>query len=433
MPRLDEVADRLERSAFARRTAWLGGLSPLATLRTFTPGAQALLAETERAAERALHVARGVLVLLLIGLGAWLAGDLVPAPVLAGALAASALGWWLLWRLLARPRLPYALRAGLVLFDAALALRIAVFVQSPAYAASGASAVLGPADAAAVTPMLLLLVAATGAYRLDPRLAILSMWSALGGYLYAAWALSIPTAPAVIGGALIVFTGVLGTNAARLFRHLALKAREEEVLERYVPGALTRELARTGDPLGPGRDVEITVLIVDIRGYTRRTERLAPSEAVAFLNEYFRIVVGPLAARGAVLDKYVGDGVFSFFEGEEHRARALSATREILAAVEAHNASRPDDEDLRIGIAVHSGQALVGTIGSAHKREYTAIADAVNVTARLEELNKQFDSRVVASEAVLAGAPPDLAAGFVGPETTDLRGREAALAVYYLP
>ena len=125
--------------------------------------------------------------------------------------------------------------------------------------------------------------------------------------------------------------------------------------------------------------------------------------------------------------------MFTFFEGADHRGRALSASREILAAVERHNAERLDEEELRIGIAVHSGQALVGTIGSTHKREYTAIADAVNVTSRLEELNKQFGSRVVASEAVLEGAPPELAAGFVGPERTDIRGREAALAVYYLP
>jgi len=72
-----------------------------------------------------------------------------------------------------------------------------------------------------------------------------------------------------------------------------------------VPEALVAELARTGEPLGAGREVDITVVIVDIRGYTRRVERLSPRDAVAFLNDYFSVVVAPLAAEGAVLDKYI--------------------------------------------------------------------------------------------------------------------------------
>ena len=82
-------------------------------------------------------------------------------------------------------------------------------------------------------------------------------------------------------------------------------------------------------------------------------------------------------------------------------------------------------------MALHTGPALVGTIGSHHKREYTVIADTVNVTSRLEELNKRFGSSVVASEDTLRAAN-DGADGFEGPETVELRGHAAPLRVYHL-
>jgi adenylate cyclase len=212
-----------------------------------------------------------------------------------------------------------------------------------------------------------------------------------------------------------------------------LKAREEAVLERYVPEALVEELARSGDPLGAGRETEVTLLIVDVRGYTERAERLTPREAVAFLNDYFSLVVAPLAAEGAVLDKYIGDGVFAFFEGGEQQRRAVRASRAILAAVDRYNDGRPGADALVIGIALHTGRALVGTIGAEQKREYTAIADAVNVAARLEELNKTFRSSVVASEAVVQAVAVEETAGFVGPVVVPVRGHEAPIAVRYLP
>jgi adenylate cyclase len=252
-------------------------------------------------------------------------------------------------------------------------------------------------------------------------------------YAYVAWALGVSQNLAFLSGAVIAFTGILGVQMARVFRHTMLKAREQAVLERYVPEALVHELARVGDPADNGRESDITVVIVDIRGYTRRVERLTPREAVAFLNDYFSVVVAPLAAEGAVLDKYIGDGVFAFIEGADQQRRALRAARAILAAIASFNQSRPAAEPVAIGIALHSGRALVGTIGADAKREYTAIADAVNLAARLEELNKTFGSSVVASEVMLHAVAPEERTGFVGPLTTTIRGHEAPLAVRYLP
>lgn len=432
-PLSTRVAEWLERSGLAARLEGLGPLSPLLTLATFAPGAQLLLAAAERDAERGLHLARG---LFLVGLGLAGVWALGPAVLLANApvwalfgvpLAALAL-WFLVWRELGRAAPSPWLRYALVVVDALMALRVLALARSPL---PRVPSLLPESDVAAVAGPLLLYVAVSGAFRLDPRLAAFSTFCALGGYAVVAASLALPTRQALLVGAAIWTAGFVGAQAARVFRYIALKAGEQAVLERYVPEALTRELARTGDPTGEGTECEVTVLIVDVRGYTQRTERLTPRAAVAFLNEYFAIVVAQLAAEGAVLDKYVGDGVFSFFQGEQHAARALRAARAIVAAVERSNADRAG-EPLRIGVAVHTGPALVGTIGSHHKREYTVIADTVNVAARLEELNKSFGSAIVVSDQALraAGAGPN---GLVGPNTVELRGHAAPLSVHYLP
>jgi adenylate cyclase len=385
-------------------------------------------------AERALHVARGVLVAVILVVFVFQRD--VPAKLRTFAalgVAAFTVLWVLVWRALRRPQPPRRLPYALVLADAWIAIRGAVAVHTPLYAAVGGDRYLTPAELAAGAGPLLTLVATTGAFRLIPRMAVYSTCVAVLSYAYVAVALGVSRNLGLLTGAVIAFTGLLGVQVARVFRHTMLKAREQAVLERYVPEALVEELTRTGDPLGAGREADITVVIVDIRGYTRRAERLTPREAVVFLNDYFSLVVGPLAAEGAVLDKYVGDGVFAFLEGADQERRALRAARAILAAVATYNRGRPTAEPLVIGIALHAGRALVGTIGAEQKREYTAIADAVNLAARLEELNKTFDAAVIASEAVLRPLGAVEHADFVGPITTPIRGHEAPLAVRYLP
>jgi class 3 adenylate cyclase len=424
----------LERSALARRLEALDAFSPLARLRIDGPGSRALLRGVERAAERALHVARGLFFAILLVMFVLQTGK-SPALVVFTALAFPliALLWIVVWRMLRRPAPPRALPYVLILADTWLALRGPIAVRTPLWAAIGAAGYLTPSELGAMSGAWLTVVAITGAFRLNPRLAVFSTIVALLAHTVIVAVLGMSWNVALAIGAMILFAGALGVQVARVFRYTMLKAREEAVLERYVPEALVEELARTGDPLGAGRETDISVLIVDIRGYTQRVERLTPRDAVAFLNDYFSVVVAPLADEGAVLDKYIGDGVFAFLEGTEHQRRALRAARAILEEVDRHNAKRPPFGPVTIGIALHTGRALVGTIGAEQKREYTAIADAVNVAARLEELNKTYRSSIVASEAVMEAVLPEERTGFVGPAVVQLRGRDAAIAVRYLP
>lgn len=177
-----------------------------------------------------------------------------------------------------------------------------------------------------------------------------------------------------------------------------------------------------------GRVEEVTLLLCDIRGFTRLSEHLSPAETVALVNAYLDAVCPPIADAGGVIDKFMGDGVLAFFEGGGHASRALDAARRVLWAL--GRAKLPAQEPVRVGIALHTGDVLVGTVGPRTRREYTIISDAVNTVARLEELNKTYGSVVVASARTIAEVSPAERSEFEGPLEVALRGRGATLAVH---
>jgi adenylate cyclase len=401
-----------------------------------SPGARALLGEAERAGERALHVVRGLLWLVLsVG---WVVVLRVAPLRFAAVLGAALAIWMVIWRALgaATPRwLPYAL----VVLDGYTFARPALAIIGPTARLYGELVTLFTGvhitaeDVKAIVPPLLTYLALSGALRINVRVALLAALDAVATYALVAAGLGIPFRLAGMVGLAIAFCGALGVAAARIHRTLVLRAREEALLERYVPESLRRDLHATGPGAADGREEEVTILLTDIRGFSRQTEHLAPGQAMAFLNRSLAVVVDALRAHGAVVDKYVGDGVLAFFEDDGHAVRGLRAARAILRAVEAENAGRATEAPLRIGVAVHSGRAMLGTVGTPERGEYTVISDAVNVTARLEELNKRFGSSLVVSETTLRAVPAAESAGLIGPERVALRGRAGEVGVAYLP
>jgi adenylate cyclase len=196
--------------------------------------------------------------------------------------------------------------------------------------------------------------------------------------------------------------------------------REEALATAFAPAALEHA----------GRVEEVTLLVCDMRGFTRLVERLSPPETVQFVNRYLDVVCPPIVGAGGVIDKFMGDGVLAFFEGGGHASRAVNAARHILGVM-----GRPiagTAEAVRVGISLHSGQVLVGTVGPRTRREYTMIGDAVNLVTRLEEFNKMYGSVVVASAATIESVGERERAGFEGPVEVSIRGREAGIALYVL-
>jgi adenylate cyclase len=142
----------------------------------------------------------------------------------------------------------------------------------------------------------------------------------------------------------------------------------------------------------------VTVLFVDIRGFTTFADRSTAQEAVDYLNEFFGLVVPILTAHGGHANKLLGDGLLGVFGAPErlpdHADRALAAASDMLRGVESQFGER-----CRIGIGLNSGLVLVGTIGGGELVELGVVGDPVNVAARVQEATRELGEPLLLTEA----------------------------------
>jgi adenylate cyclase len=356
------------------------------------------------------------------------------------AVAGAAL-WGGYWRLLRRGRAWRRLRYAFIAFDVLSTVRPALWLGNGVLAPVLRGGGLTPEAAGRLAPALFVLIALSGALRLSPGPVAAAGVGALLGQAAVGALLGTPPAELVPELGVLALVMVLGGNFVFVLREMAFRAATEAALERYIPQGLAQRLAEAGGVVPP-RVAPVTILIADIRGFTALAEPLGPHEAVALLNDYFATIVAPLAAEGAVLDKYLGDGLLAFLEGPEHAARGLRAAHGIVLAMHKAGAGAPAPGGRPgIGVAVHSAEAFVGCVGAPARMEYTVIGDAVNVTARLEGLMsskagaERLDAALVASAATVEAAAAGGVGvpGLVGPRPVAVHGRQQALAIYYLP
>ncbi|WHO76177.1 adenylate/guanylate cyclase domain-containing protein [Rhizobium sp. BT03] len=212
--------------------------------------------------------------------------------------------------------------------------------------------------------------------------------------------------------------------------------RDVAVAPLLVP-ALEAALPVNSQETSPGREREIAVLFVDIRHFTTLTETRLPFDVVFLLNRYFAIIGKAVEQAGGRLDKFIGDGAMALFglntAPEEACRQALKAAAAIVAEIEKLAAELAEELalPLRIAIGIHTGPAVVGTMGYGRVRSMTAIGDTVNVASRLESAAKEFEAAIVISEPVASLSGADLS----GIESRDIsvRGRALPLKVYVIP
>jgi adenylate cyclase len=167
-----------------------------------------------------------------------------------------------------------------------------------------------------------------------------------------------------------------------------------------------------------------TLLFVDVRGFTSFADRSTARETVAFLNEFFELIVPIVTAHGGHANKLLGDGLLAAFGAPErldaHADAALAAGREILAAVEGR---------CRVGIGINSGLVLVGTIGGGELTELGLIGDPVNVAARVQDATRELGEPLLITDATRClldrPAPPLEPRGALA-----LRGKPDPVAVF---
>jgi len=164
---------------------------------------------------------------------------------------------------------------------------------------------------------------------------------------------------------------------------------------------------RTNPPPGLGGErYRLCVLFADIRGFTKRSERMTPEAVVELLNRYFSEVTRSIHDAGGTVDKFMGDGVMAFFGAPQRLDNpcvpAVQAAVDMLSGVARLNVAlaRQGEAPIAIGIGLHAGEAVVGNIGSGARHNYTAIGDTVNVASRLERLTVEVGYPLVCSVTV---------------------------------
>jgi adenylate cyclase len=175
-------------------------------------------------------------------------------------------------------------------------------------------------------------------------------------------------------------------------------------------------------------------MFLDIRDFTSFAEKRSAEEVVQYLNAIFDAAVEAVVQHHGIVNKFLGDGFMAVFgapisEGNPC-ADAVDAGLEVIARIDAL-LDQGVIPATRVGVGVHAGPAVVGNIGSKHRKEYTVIGDVVNVASRVESLNKQLGSRVLVTEEVWAAA----AKSEVTPPATEplrIRGRETPVRIFQL-
>jgi len=178
---------------------------------------------------------------------------------------------------------------------------------------------------------------------------------------------------------------------------LEQKLRSEEMirqrLERYHSPAVVQQLISLGalpDGRLPPAESEISILFADIVGFTALSERLRPAEVAQLLNALFEEMLQEVFTLGGTLDKYIGDCIMVFFGAPEpqkdHADRAVAAARGMLTRLERLNANCVLREPLQLRIAVNSGKAVVGDVGSSQRVDYTALGATINLASRMEAI-----------------------------------------------
>lgn len=232
------------------------------------------------------------------------------------------------------------------------------------------------------------------------------------------------------------FLGVLGL---RLTGEERERNRLRQMFGRYVSEQVVEALLSSGErPELGGQAQRVTVLFSDIRNFTSISERLTAKEVVEMLNAYFARACEPLLAEGGSIDKFIGDAVMVEFGSPvplgDHAQRAIRAALALKNVAEEFAGwmqQRFPGRDLpafAVGIGLHSGEVVLGNIGSPVRMEFTAIGDTVNLASRLEGMTKELGCAILASAECITAAGELVRCG--RSEVIRVKGREAPIRVF---
>jgi adenylate cyclase len=224
---------------------------------------------------------------------------------------------------------------------------------------------------------------------------------------------------------------------ARAFEDMTVGLKERDkiknVFNKFHGSSITEDLLQGDLSLG-GSNKEVTVFFSDIRDFTKFSEGHTPEEVVNMLNEYFGIMVGIINKNHGVVDKFIGDAIMAVWGAPKSSGEdpyfAVKACIEMRIALNELNERRGvrGQTPIKIGIGIHSGRAISGTIGSSERMEYTVIGDTVNVTSRIESSTKAFGTDLLVSDATAKIIGEKFVLEFAG--AAEVKGKTEPLKMY---
>ena len=174
-------------------------------------------------------------------------------------------------------------------------------------------------------------------------------------------------------------------SLAREFNLMVVQIREKVEMQKFVSRSTMEMIATSGEAKLGGQRKTIIAMFTDIRNFTTYSEKNWPEEVVETLNYYLDVQTRIIDEHGGVVDKFLGDGIMSVFSGERKALNAIEAAVDIQRTIARLNAKRKGAGEplLHVGVGVASGVAVLGSVGSRDRMDYTAIGDTVNLASRL--------------------------------------------------
>ncbi len=228
---------------------------------------------------------------------------------------------------------------------------------------------------------------------------------------------------------------------ARVNTRLRLKATTDDLLEtqeliratfeRFVAVSVVEQLLRDPSKVQLGGKLQnVTVLFADLEGFTSLSERTPPQKLLSILNKYHTFIVKIIQRYGGTVDKFLGDGVMALYntplEQPDHAARAVKSVLYIEDEIHSFHESVEPQYRIKINFGIHTGNAVVGNVGTTDIMDFTAVGDAVNVAARLQGL--AAGGQILISEAVYREVEDFVVAKEIGPQ--QIKGRSEPVIIY---
>jgi len=210
-----------------------------------------------------------------------------------------------------------------------------------------------------------------------------------------------------------------------------------QAFAKFAPKEIVKKLTKRGSDVKiGGRERNLTIFFSDIESFTSISEKYSPEKLMPHLSEYFEELTQIIQKTNGTIDKYIGDAIMAFwgapFADRQHALNACIAALHCQRRLVALNRKWRLEKkpELRTRIGLHSGETIVGNVGSSDRMNYTALGDSVNLAARLEGANKLYDTNILISHAVyyivqkhVVARPIDIVA---------VKGRRESIRIYEL-